>query len=70
MQYVRNYFNCGDSQIGAMLAGKKDLSHWNLRVFHDEIMTPVLGLSSGRMTGLSLALLEDSGFYSSVNYSY
>jgi hypothetical protein len=48
----------------------KRLSHWNIRVFYDEIMTPIGRDEGKKMTGLSLALLEDSGFYSSVDYSY
>jgi hypothetical protein len=53
-----------------MLVSKKDLAHWNMRVFYDEIMTPIGRDEGNKITGLSLALLEDSGFYSSVDYSY
>jgi hypothetical protein len=70
MQYVRDYFNCDDGQTGAMLADNEDLSHWNLRVFYDEIMTPIGREEGSKITGLSLAFLEDSGFYYSVDYSY
>jgi hypothetical protein len=57
MQYVRDYFNCDEDQTGAMLVSKKDLAHWNMRVFYDEIMTPIGRDEGNKITGLSLALL-------------
>jgi hypothetical protein len=61
MQYVRNYFNC-DDQTGAILVSNKDLAHWNIRVFYDEIMTPIGREEGKKMTGLSLALWKIRDF--------
>lgn len=65
-QVVRNQFNC-QSMMGARLENRGPCvgSHWHERLFFGEIMSPVL-MSGGEnmLTPLTLALLEDSGWYS------
>jgi hypothetical protein len=39
-------------------------------VFHEEIMSSVNLISGVKTTKLSLALLEDTGYYSEVNYDW
>jgi hypothetical protein len=39
-------------------------------VFHEEIMSSVNLISGVKMTKLTLALLEDTGYYSEVNYDW
>lgn len=63
--FVRKYFNC-NTLPGALLDG----SHWNSKVFR-EIMTEYEDKSGGgAVSGLTLALLEDTGYYEMVDYGY
>lgn len=47
-----------------------DNSHWNPRVFVGDLMNPLLQPGGNKLTALTLALLEDSNFFYSVDYSY
>lgn len=65
---VRNQFNC-QSLIGGRLenqpTGEGDCfgSHWDHRLFNNEFMAAVYTGSTQYVTALTLALLEDSGWY-------
>ncbi|KAL9189154.1 hypothetical protein ACHAXT_011644 [Thalassiosira profunda] len=70
---VRNQFDCPTLE-GARLenqpTGETDCfgSHWDHRLFNNEFMTAVYTGSTQYVTALTLALLEDSGWYI-PNYS-
>ena len=65
---VRNHFNC-PSMKGARLenqpTGEGDCygSHWDHRLFNNEFMSAVFVGADQYVTSLTLALLEDSGWY-------
>jgi leishmanolysin-like peptidase len=65
-QVVRNHFDC-DTLMGARLATDDPdciPSHWHERLFFNELMKPVYASASENvLTALTLALMEDSGFY-------
>lgn len=74
--YVAEYFGCHSDQIGALLENTSEdyvknppFPHWEKLVFRDELMTPVAMSNSLRITKISLALLEDTGYYQEVDYS-
>jgi hypothetical protein len=70
-QVARNQFGC-DSMTGARLEDQSGTclgSHWHERLFLGEIMSPAMSSSSENiLSPLTLALLEDSGWYR-VDYS-
>uniref|UniRef100_A0A7S3V3W3 Leishmanolysin-like peptidase n=1 Tax=Chaetoceros debilis TaxID=122233 RepID=A0A7S3V3W3_9STRA len=72
-QVVRNQFNC-PSLEGARLENQPTKSsctggHWDERLFFTETMGPILSSKSAALLSpLTVALLEDSGFYT-VNYT-
>eukprot|EP00579_Thalassiosira_antarctica_P000623 CAMPEP_0201866140 /NCGR_PEP_ID=MMETSP0902-20130614/819_1 /ASSEMBLY_ACC=CAM_ASM_000551 /TAXON_ID=420261 /ORGANISM="Thalassiosira antarctica, Strain CCMP982" /LENGTH=766 /DNA_ID=CAMNT_0048391049 /DNA_START=19 /DNA_END=2317 /DNA_ORIENTATION=- len=65
---VRNQFDC-QKMVGGRLenqpTGDTDCfgSHWDHRLFNNEFMTAVYTGSTQYVTALTLALLEDSGWY-------
>jgi len=65
---VRNQFNC-QKMVGGRLenqpTGDTDCfgSHWDHRLFNNEFMTAVYTGSTQYVTALTLALLEDNGWY-------
>jgi len=63
VEWVRHHFNC-DQLLGAELENFNGVlgSHWEERLFADEIMTGVLGRKS-LVSALTIAFLEDSGWY-------
>jgi hypothetical protein len=67
-QVVRNHFNC-QSMTGARLENQPTStfgcvgSHWDERLFLSELMGPIFSGYSDILSPLTLALLEDSGWY-------
>mmetsp|Transcript_30115 Transcript_30115/g.36798 ORF Transcript_30115/g.36798 Transcript_30115/m.36798 type:complete len:893 (+) Transcript_30115:96-2774(+) len=65
---VRNQFNC-ERLEGARLENQPTNalscfgSHWDERLFFTEMMGPIYSLSRNVLSALSLALLQDSGWY-------
>jgi len=70
-ELFREYFGCEDAE-GAVLEdqGGADVagSHWEMAVMMDELMTATVS-SHSILSPLTLAALEDSGWYRSVDYS-
>jgi len=70
---VRNHFNC-QSLEGAQLENQPTGSescigdHWEERYFYPEAMTSVMSPTTNVLSPLTLALMEDSGWYV-ANYS-
>ena len=70
-QVARNQFNCQEMS-GARLENQPTFdgdcfgSHWEQRFFYSEIMTAVATPTQRYLSPLTLALLEDSGWYKSV----
>ena len=69
--YVESYFGCTDGETGGMLeddggAGSQ-ASHWERKVYYDELMTASIWPSGNRVSGLSLALYADTGYYLSTD---
>ena len=69
---VRNHFNCQSLQ-GARIENLPTLgscigSHWDERLFYSELLGPALSGVADPLSPLTLALLEDSGWYR-VNYT-
>ena len=66
---VRNQLDCQEAAVAGRLenqpTGDSDCfgSHWDHRLFHNEFMTAVYTGSRQYVTALTLALLEDSGWY-------
>ncbi|KAL7544916.1 hypothetical protein ACHAWF_008282 [Thalassiosira exigua] len=65
---VRNQFDCRTVEGGRLEnqpTGEMDCfgSHWDHRLFNNEFMTAVYTGSTQYVTALTLALLEDSGWY-------
>jgi hypothetical protein len=69
MRYIKDYFGCNDGVTGALLEEESKLGHWNRLVFRDELMVNLYWETGGRISRLTLALLEDTGFYASVDTS-
>jgi len=72
VQVVRNHFNC-QKLTGARLENQPTSddcfgSHFDERLYFTESMSPVLGAVPEVLTSLTLALLQDSGWYK-PNYS-
>ncbi|CAB9497966.1 Leishmanolysin-like peptidase [Seminavis robusta] len=68
-QVVKNHFNC-NSTIGARLENYEAScvgSHWDERLFLTDVMSPALTWRNTMVTPLTLALMEDTGWYQ-VNY--
>lgn len=69
---VRNHFNC-QTLKGARLEIQDTSatacvgSHWDERLFQSELMSPIFSGTSDVLSPLTLALMEDSGWYQ-VNY--
>jgi hypothetical protein len=64
---VQNQFNC-PTMRGARLENQQNTadcfgSHWDEMLFYTEIMTPVFSQSVNVLSPLTLAFLEDSGWY-------
>lgn len=70
--YIQSYFNCSDVSLGAYLEDKYrdgyQSGHWEYDVFRDELMVGGVFTSGNRVTKLTLSLLDDTGYYDSVNY--
>lgn len=70
---VRNQFNCQDLE-GAQLEnqptgeGSCTGDHWDERLFYPEAMSGVIAPSANILSPVTLALMEDSGWYA-ANYS-
>jgi len=71
-QEFRKHFGCSsaegavlEDQGGAEIAG----SHWEMSMLMDELMTATVTEHSV-LTNITLAALEDSGWYHNVKYSY
>jgi hypothetical protein len=73
VDYIKNHFQCEDEQIGALLEDEggqgTSWSHWERKVFMDELMTASDWIPGLRMSKLSLSLLQDTGFYIDVDLS-
>jgi Leishmanolysin len=68
-QVARNLFDC-QTMAGARLEDFEGTcigSHWDERLFLQDILSPALAWRNNFLSPLTLALLEDSGWYS-VNY--
>jgi hypothetical protein len=71
--FARNQFDC-QSLVGARLESKPTRpescigDHWNQRLFYPETMTPVMSPTGNIFSALTLALMEDSGWYK-ANYT-
>ncbi|MDD9341147.1 MAG: leishmanolysin-related zinc metalloendopeptidase [Providencia heimbachae] len=65
LRYARWHYGC-PTLTGVMLEnyGGRDLtnSHWHRRTAKEELMAPVLSLTEA-YTGLTIAAMEDTGFY-------
>ena len=67
-QVVRNHFNC-QSLTGARLENRPTStdsctgSHWDERLFLSELMGPIFSGYTDALSPLTLAILEDSGWY-------
>jgi leishmanolysin-like peptidase len=69
-QVARNQLNCQEA-VGARLEDQAGCvgSHWHERLFFGEVMSPALSVSSENvLSPLTLALMEDSGWYE-VDYT-
>jgi hypothetical protein len=69
-QVARNQLNCQEA-VGARLEDQEGCvgSHWHERLFFGEVMSPALSVSSENvLSPLTLALMEDSGWYE-VDYT-
>jgi hypothetical protein len=69
-QVARNQLNCQEA-VGARLEDQQGCvgSHWHERLFFGEVMSPALSVSSENvLSPLTLALMEDSGWYE-VDYT-
>jgi hypothetical protein len=69
-QVARNQLNCQEA-VGARLEDQAGCvgSHWHERLFFGEVMSPALSVSSENvLSPLTLALMEDSGWYQ-VDYT-
>jgi hypothetical protein len=70
---VRNQFNC-QSLEGAFLENQPTREdscigdHWDERLFYPEAMSPVISPTTNTFSSLTLALMEDSGWYK-ANYT-
>ena len=68
-QVARNHFDC-QSLAGARLENFESTcvgSHWDERLFLTDILSPALAWRNNLLSPLTLALLEDTGWYH-VNY--
>ena len=68
---IKKHFNCSSSkglsledQDGTLIG-----SHWERKIVGNEFMI-ASGKKGAYMSRFSLALLESSGWYTAVNYSY
>ena len=64
-QVVQNHFQC-HSLAGARLENYEDScvgSHWDERLYLSDILSPALEWRNNQMSPLTLALLEDTGWY-------
>ena len=68
-QVVRNHFNC-QSLTGARLENRPTNTamnctgqHWDERLFQSELMGPIFSGYTDALSPLTLALMEDSGWY-------
>ena len=72
--YIQNYFNCRDARIGALLEDEGSsgsaYSHWERKVFLDEMMTASSFASGLKISPLTLSMLYDTGFYQQVDLSF
>jgi len=61
---AREYYNCSSLE-GVPLEAKNGRlgAHWNEAVLFNELMTPMAQSEGNRLSGLSLALLEDTQWY-------
>lgn len=72
-EYVRTHFGCerDDGPVGALLEDEggsgTSFSHWERKVFMDELMTASDWTPGLRMSKLTLNLLKDTGFYYDVD---
>ena len=69
-QVVQNHFHC-PRLAGARLENYEPScvgSHWDERLFLTDILSPALAWRNNRLSPLTLALLEDTGWYK-VNYA-
>jgi Leishmanolysin len=67
---VRNDFNC-QSLDGARLENQENgcvSSHWDERLFFTEAMGPIFYEHGSYLSPLTLALMEDTGWYARVSY--
>eukprot|EP00521_Asterionellopsis_glacialis_P007514 CAMPEP_0195283114 /NCGR_PEP_ID=MMETSP0707-20130614/1765_1 /TAXON_ID=33640 /ORGANISM="Asterionellopsis glacialis, Strain CCMP134" /LENGTH=809 /DNA_ID=CAMNT_0040342225 /DNA_START=266 /DNA_END=2695 /DNA_ORIENTATION=+ len=67
-QVVRNQFDC-QSLEGAQLENQPTGTdsctgdHWDERMFYSEAMSGIISVTTNRLSHLTLALMEDSGWY-------
>lgn len=72
VDYVRTYFGCdSEDPVGALLEDEggqgTSFSHWERKVYMDELMTASDWTPGLRISGLTLSLLKDTGFYFDVD---
>jgi len=62
---AREYYNCSSLEGVPLEANKSGGigAHWNEAVLFNELMTPMAQSDSNKLSGLSLALLEDTKWY-------
>ena len=69
--YVGSYFTCADNTIGAVLedeggSGSAN-SHWDRKVYFNELMTASTWPSNLKITALTLNLFKDTGFFHTID---
>lgn len=71
MRFVKKYFDCQDNITGALLedqgSSSTALNHWEKKVYYNELMTASSVDIGLRFSGLTLALLKDTNYYSDVD---
>jgi len=71
MAAAKNYYGCRGSFSGVPIQNLDGNigGHWSETFLSDELMTPTTGASPEKVSPMTLALCEDSGWYQ-ANYSY